>query len=298
MFGEQMSYIPTLTVCVYLCLSCGAERGGQRATILASSGGKAIGAGEPGAADAGDESAPMRAKPLGGQVRASDAADLERERAGHFAPTPEVQPEPVEPRELGADMAGAVLNRLPTWAATWSRLLKGFSPRRCVLAERHQVSVPSSGHSSDDEETTWMQYDVGFAHRHRSLFRASPDDSLWADIYVATFGLGSSEKALLAGVGDTSYLTLVNPKTGRARVVWVFGMSCGFDDALWLDGKRLVAVGSCIEDDKQRPFVAHVDVANLVFERFDYPLASSRRFDTVRYIRQRHPQIRFPQIEP
>jgi hypothetical protein len=185
-----------------------------------------------------------------------------------------------------------VPKHLHTWKLAWSKLLRGFSPKKFVLAEVADLPPGVAAPSLEDPESKWP-YDLEFVRRHRPLFRPSPDGTLWADIYVATFSLGGPPQPLLADIGDTSYLVLLDPKTGASRIAWVFGISCGFDDAFWRDRDSLIAVGSCIEGAYQQPFLVHVDLHRLIVERFDYPETTSSRFDTESYIRRRNPLIRF-----
>jgi len=282
-----MSRPGILSLCVLACLACAGEGGGQRAARLASSATSATSNDDAELVTgrtSDSATLPMAQTPVGGPDDAIERSAPSAERA-------EAQPSAIERRELPKDAAGAVVKRLPSWAGRWSKILKGFSPRRFVLAE--VLEIPDTGSEETTQGKGSILYDLEFARRHKSLFRPSPDDFLWADIYVASFELGGPEKSLRASVGDASFLNLMNPRTGHAQLVWVLGISCGFDDAFWLDRRRLVAVGSCVEEEKQRPFVARVDLDSHVLERFDYPVAGPTRFDTERYIRQKNPQIRF-----
>lgn len=201
--------------------------------------------------------------------------------------------EPVEARPLDGVAARAVARQLPSWHAQWAKRIPGFSLQKFVLSEQQIVPSPWVEMRPDDDETTWRSHDLEFIRRQKSLFRPSPDGTLWADIYVTTFSLGDPDDPLQADFGDTSVLTALNPQTGHARVLWTFSISCGFDDATWLSPQRLLAVGSCIDGEEQRPFVVQVDLESLLLERFDSPLGTPGRFDTEKYIHLAHPQIRF-----
>lgn len=211
-------------------------------------------------------------------------------------PTPEVQPEasgePIQREPIPSDVASLVPKRLYAWTRAWNKLIRGFTPKKFVLAEVAELPREVAAPSLDDSESTWP-YDVKFLRRHPRLFQPSPAGSLWADIYVKTFGLEASEQPLQAQVGDTSYLVFLDPKTGASRVAWVLGISCGFDDGFWRGRASFIAVGSCVDAEVQRPFVMHADLQRLVIERFDYPDGISSKFDTERYIRQKNPAIRF-----
>ena len=211
-------------------------------------------------------------------------------------PSAEVQSEasgePVPREPIPTAVASLVSKRLYAWTGAWNQLIRGFAPKKFVLAEVAELPPEVAAPSLDDLESTWP-YDVEFLRRHPRLFRPSPAGSLWADIYVKTFGLEGSEQPLQAQVGDTSYLVFLDPKTGASRIARVLGISCGFSDAFWRDRASFVAVGSCIDGEVQRPFVMHADLQRLVIELFDYPDGTSSRFDTEPYIRRRNPSIRF-----
>jgi hypothetical protein len=203
-------------------------------------------------------------------------------------------PEPAPmPKDLGRDLS----RRLSRWVSRWSSLIRDFSLDKFALQEAWTMSAEVL-QPADEYSSVNRVYNLEFLRRHRSLFRVAPAGKFWADIFVATFSLDQPDGArapFVASVDDTSYLYLVDPKSGASRPIHVVGLACGFYDASWRDSERLVAVGSCVEEgvEGQRPFVVHANLSTLALEVYTYPSVGRARFDLEQYISARQPEIVF-----